>query len=180
MSEGQSSSSSYPEPPRAGNQPPSPPPGSDYGSPPPSGSGYGSQPPSGSGYGAPTPGVPQGYGGYGPPSSGGSQLSPQDERLWAMLSHLGGIVLWFIAPLVVMLTQGERSPFVRKQAVEALNFQITLTIGYLVSVVLFFVLIGVFLMIAVGLVGLVLMIIAGVKANSGEDYRYPINIRLVS
>ena len=111
--------------------------------------------------------------------AGGGQLSQQDERLWAMLAHLGGIVLWFIAPLVVMLTQGEKSPFTRRQAVEALNFQITLTIAYVVSAVLLIVLIGILLFFVVAVGGLILMIIAGIKANNGEDYRYPVNIRLV-
>ena len=99
--------------------------------------------------------------------------------MWAMLAHIGGIVLWFIAPLVVMLTQGEKSPFVRRQAVEALNFQITLTIAWIVSAILIVVLIGFLLFFVVGIGGLVLMIMAGIAANKGEEYRYPVNIRLV-
>ena len=140
-----------------------------------------SPPPPGGGYGAPPPPPPPPGGGYGaaPHQAGSGQLSQQDERLWAMLAHLGGIILWFIAPLVVMLTQGEKSPFVRKQAVEALNFQITLTIAYFVSAILIIVFIGILMIIVVGIGGLVLMIMAGIKANNGEDYRYPINIRLV-
>lgn len=99
--------------------------------------------------------------------------------MWAMLAHLGGIVLWFIAPLVVMLTQGEKSAFVRRQSVEALNFQITLTIAYVVSTILIAVLIGILMLVVVGIGALILMIIAGIAANKGEDYRYPVNIRLI-
>jgi len=46
-----------------------------------------------------------------------------------MLSHLGGIVLGFLAPLIIMLTKGNESPYTKRHAVEALNFQITLTSG---------------------------------------------------
>jgi uncharacterized Tic20 family protein len=136
--------------------------------------GYGAPPPPGYGYGAPPP-PGYGYGGYGP----APQLSPQDERLWAMLAHLGGLVLGFLASLIVLLVQGEKSAFVRRQAVEALNFQITLLIASIVSFVLLFVLIGFILLPVVLIGGLVLMIVAGVKANAGEDYRYPVNLRLV-
>ena len=96
-----------------------------------------------------------------------------------MLAHLGAIILWFIAPLVVLLVQGDKSQFTRRQAVESLNFQITLTIAYVVSFILIFVIIGILMIIVVAIGGLVLMIIAGIKANNGEDYRYPVNIRFV-
>ena len=94
--------------------------------------------------------------------------------MWAMLAHVGAIVIGFIAPLVVMLVQGDKSPFTRKQAVESLNFQISLLI---VGIPLTIVTCG--LGAVIFLVGIVFEIIAGIKANNGEDYRYPVNIRLV-
>ena len=96
-----------------------------------------------------------------------------------MLAHLGAIILWFIAPLVVLLIQGDKSQFTRRHAVESLNFQITLTIAHIISFILWFVIIGIFFTFVLIVGGLILMIIAGVKANNGEDYRYPVNIRLV-
>ena len=69
-------------------------------------------------------------------------MSDSDARLWAMLGQLGGIILGFIAPLIVMLVFGPRNAFVKKESTEALNFQITVLIGYLVSFVLMFVFIG--------------------------------------
>ena len=169
MSENPSSPSSPQEPrPRSdGYPPPAPPPGSAHEAR--QSGGYG-QAQSG-GYGAAA------GGGHG--ARAGSQLSQQDERLWAMLAHLGGLVLAVIAPLVVMLVQGEKSSFVRRQAVEALNFQITLLIATLVSFVSIFVLVGVLLMPIVIIAGLVFLIIGGVQAYGGNDYRYPLNIRMV-
>ncbi len=169
-------SGSYAPPPSGGSS--TPPTGGSYAAPP-SGGSYGTPPSPGS-YGTPATG---GYGapsgGYQPSPTGSGQLSPNDERMWAMLSHLGAIVLGFIAPLVVMLVQGEKSPFVRRQAVESLNFQITLFIAHIVSFVLWFVLIGMLTTVALIIGGLVFMVIAGIAANKGQDYRYPVNLRLV-
>lgn len=132
-------------------------------------------PPAGAGYSPPT--------GYGPASSP-SRLSPQDERLWGMLSHLSALVfaviaLAFIGPLLIMLIQGPKSAFVRSQAVEALNFQITTYIAAFISALLIFVLVGLVLLPLVGIAWLVLTIMASIAANRGDDYRYPFNLRLV-
>lgn len=106
-------------------------------------------------------------------------MSDSDARLWAMLAHLSGIVIAIIGPLIIMLVFGPRNAFVKNQSTEALNFQITLAIGIVISFVLMFVIIGFFLLPIVAIVGLIFMIIAGVKAYGGEEYRYPFSLRLV-
>ena len=158
--------------------PPSPPPGGSL--PPPASA---APPPSG-GYGA--PGGPPGYGQPGGPPAGlgSGALSPADERTWGMLAHVSAIIaavigLSFVGPLVVMLVQGPKSDFVRRQSVEALNFQITTYIAAFVSFILVFVLIGFLLLVVVGIGWLVLTIMAAVAANRGDDYRYPVNLRLI-
>jgi uncharacterized Tic20 family protein len=89
------------------------------------------------------------------------------------------VALAFICPLVIMLTKGNESPFVRRHAVESLNFQISLYIYAVVCFVLVFVLVGFFLLIALGVFALVAIILATVKAANGEEFRYPLCIRLV-
>lgn len=111
--------------------------------------------------------------------SGPQQLSQSDERMWAMLGHLGGILLGFISPLIVWLVFRERSAFVNDQGREALNFQITLAIAQIVSALLWVVVVG-FLGTAVfTIVGIVFPILAGLAANKGEAYRYPVALRLI-
>ncbi len=134
---------------------------------------------------------PPGYqppAGYQPPpgypSPTGGQLSQQDERTWGMLAHISSILaaivgLSFLGPLVVLLVQGNKSPFVRRQAIEALNFQITTYIAAIVSAILIIVIVGFFMLVAVGIAWLIFTILAGVAANNGQDYRYPVNLRLV-
>lgn len=119
------------------------------------------------------------------PPYGPAPLNPSDERLWATLAHLAGIagaLLGFLTPLgplVVYLIFKDRSAFVRDQAAEALNFQITVFIAVWISGLLIFVGIGLVLLPIVALGALILMILAAVAANHGEVYRYPLTWRLV-
>ena len=119
-----------------------------------------------------------------PPPPGQGQLSPDQERLWAMLAHLLSFVaaylfLGFVAPLVVLLVFGPRSPYVRAHAVESLNFNLTWLLYAIVGVVLAFLVIGIPILIALGIAYLVLVVIASVRANNGEFFRYPLTIRFI-
>ena len=103
----------------------------------------------------------------------------QDEKTMALLAHLGGIFFGFIPSLVIWLIKKDSSAFVAEQAKEALNFQITMVFGFILSFILIFIVIGIFLIWALAIANLVSCIIAGIKANSGESYRYPFAIRLI-
>jgi len=118
---------------------------------------------------------------YQPP---GGLVPSSEERTWAWISHAGTIVaawvaLGFLCPLAIMLTKGNESPYVRRHAVESLNFQISLYIYLAACIALVFVLIGFFLLPMLGVFALVAIILATVKAANGEDFRYPLCIRLV-
>jgi uncharacterized Tic20 family protein len=102
-----------------------------------------------------------------------------DEKTMSLIAHAGGILFGFVPALVVYLTKGTESEYVKAEAREALNFQITLAIAYVVSTVLIIVLIGFLMILAVWLVSIVLMIMAAIAANNGQSYRYPINLRLI-
>jgi uncharacterized Tic20 family protein len=52
-------------------------------------------------------------------------------------------------------------------------------IAAFVSLILVFVAVGIVLLIAVGITSLVFTIIAAIKANNGETYRYPFSLRLI-
>jgi uncharacterized protein len=101
----------------------------------------------------------------------------KDDRTMAMLAHIGGI-LSFLPPLIIWLMKKDKSKFVDDQGKEALNFQITLVIGYLIGGALACFTFGISL-IAVWVVSIVFCIMAGMAANRGELYRYPFAIRLI-
>ena len=117
-----------------------------------------------------------------PPSAGSPSA---DEKTWGMLAHLSSLVGFVIpfgnvlGPLVVWMIKKESMPFVDSQGKEALNFQITVMIAGIICIPLMFVLIGFVLMFVVAIAWLVLSIIAGLKAQAGEDYRYPWALRLI-
>ena len=108
------------------------------------------------------------------------QFSPADEKLWATLIHIGGIFFSFIPALIGYLVLKDKGPFVRAHTATALNFQITMAIAYVVGIITTFIVIGIFILIAVAVVTIVFSIIAAVKANQGQPYTYPLSIKFVS
>jgi len=106
-------------------------------------------------------------------------LSPSDERLWATLIHVGGIFFGFIPALVGYLVLKDRGAFIRAHSLTALNFQLTMLIGYIVGYILTLVFIGFIVLAAVGIVILIFSIIAAIAANKGEQYSYPLTIQFI-
>lgn len=133
-----------------------------YGQPDPAQQPYGQQP-----YAAQQP--------YGQPGG----LSQSDERMYALFAHIGGIFFSFLVPLIIWIMFRERSRFVDSQGKEALNFQITLAIAYVVGLVTSVIFIGVFIIIAAGIYAIVCGIMAALAVNRGEDYRYPWAFRFI-
>ena len=122
----------------------------------------------------------------GPPPGGYGQapqqpLNPADEKLWATLVHIGGIFFEFLPALIGYLVLKDRGPFINAHTKTALNFQITLIIAYVVSVILTVVTFGILgiLIFAVWVLSIVFSIIAAVKANRGEWYTYPMTIPFI-
>ena len=109
----------------------------------------------------------------------------KDERTWAMLSHFSVLCMFIfpfgniLAPLIIWLIKKDEMPFVEDQAKEVLNFQISMTIYFIGSIILIIVLIGIPILIVLGIFNVIITIIAGIKANDGKSYRYPINLRLI-
>lgn len=119
-----------------------------------------------------------------PPTSPGTTTA--EERQWAMLCHLGGIVghllVGFghvVAPLVLWLIKREQMPFVNQEGKEALNFQISVTIYAIVSAPLVWFCIGVPMLIALGIFDLIVVIMACIDASNGKAYKYPLCIRFI-
>lgn len=112
-------------------------------------------------------------------------IPERQERTWGMLCHLSIFIGHFIpfgniiAPLVIWQMKKNESDFVAYHGKEALNFQISLVIYFAVSLILALVGIGFLLFIAFWVFGLVMVVIAALKANDGVYYRYPFTIRLI-
>lgn len=111
-----------------------------------------------------------------------TQLSASDEKLWAMLIHLGGIFFGFIPALIGYLVLKDRGPFVRAHTATALNFQISFTIYAIVLIPITIITLGIgsILYLPLAVLIIVFSIIAAVKANQGQPYSYPLSIKFVS
>jgi uncharacterized protein len=121
------------------------------------------------------------------PATTAAAGADQNSRQLAMFAHLSAILTGFIGPLVFYLVKKDEDPFVADQSREALNFNLSVLIYVfgigIVSAILMIILIGFllfFLIFPVMIGALVLQIIAGVAANRGEWYRYPLTIRMVN
>lgn len=136
------------------------------------------------GYPPPPPvgqyGQPGQYGGYAPGGYGGYNGQPTpDEQSTAVLTHIGGALTGWLIPLIILVTKKDESPFNRDQAVQALNFQLPLMIGYFISIILSFVLIGALTGLGIFIYSLVYSIKGASAVKQGEWYRYPFSVNWV-
>jgi len=115
------------------------------------------------------------------------QEPDESARSWCIglhLSGLSGIILPFalahvVVPLVIWLIKRADSPAIDATGKEVLNFQISFSIYFALSAVLWIVLIGVPISIAIVITWMICTIIAAVRTSNGEAYRYPMTIRFL-
>jgi uncharacterized Tic20 family protein len=119
-------------------------------------------------------------------------FSSTDDKLWATIAHFGGL-LWFIPSLAIFVSMRARPSLARQEAKEALNWQVTFTMLYVVVVSVEAVLAAILLLTPVGsvlpalgvlpillyAVNVALSIRGGLRVNTGGSYRYPFSIRLI-
>jgi len=110
----------------------------------------------------------------------------RDERNLAMFAHLSALAgLLFpaggnvIAPLIVWLTQREKSAFVADQSLEALNFNLTVLLAEILCAFLLVVGIGIVLGLVLGIVWLIGTILGAIRASEGQRFRHRFTLRLV-
>jgi uncharacterized Tic20 family protein len=100
----------------------------------------------------------------------------KDARTMGMLAHILGGFFCFLPPLLIWLIKKDESEFIATEAKEALNFQLTLCILY---VILTFTFVLAIFTPLVWLFSIIFGIIGGMKANDGVAYRYPFALRLI-
>lgn len=112
-------------------------------------------------------------------------VSNSNERTWCMLAHLSalsGFIIPFggiIGPIVIWQIKKEEIPAVVAHGKAVLNFQISCLIYFLVCLLLTFVVIGLPLMFVLGIGNLVCIVMAAIKANNGEFWKYPASIQFI-
>ncbi len=118
-------------------------------------------------------------------TSSDENISHDDKQmaLFCHLSALSGFVIplgLIIGPIILWQINKDKSAYVDYHGKEALNFGISLLLYGIVAFLAVFIIVGFFLLFALGLFWLICVIIASIKANEGVYYRYPFCIRFIS
>lgn len=106
-------------------------------------------------------------------------------RPMAVLMHLSALLGYFIPlanliiPLVVWLVKKDESADLDAVGREVINFNLSMLVYALAGILLSLVLIGVVVLVALWIFGIVVTVIAAVRANDGWRYRYPLTIRFL-
>jgi len=103
-------------------------------------------------------------------------LTEAEDRQWASFAHLGGII-GPLPSLIIWLVFKDRGRFTAQEGKEALNFQITIAILYVIGSILPFV--GALIIFAAWVVAIIFSIMGFLKAKDGQAYRYPFALRLI-
>ena len=111
-----------------------------------------------------------------PPASNTS-----DDRTLAILAPILGIFTSFIGALVIyLIKKNEGDSQALRCAREALNFQLTLVLLYVVCGMTIFLILPLLVLWAAYIANIVLCIVHALKASNGEEYRYPLTLRLIT
>ncbi|WP_196886800.1 DUF4870 domain-containing protein [Aureivirga sp. CE67] len=108
-----------------------------------------------------------------------------DLKQYTMFMHLAlltGLVIPFggyILPLVMWLTNKEGDAIIDEHGKNIANFMISMVIYGFVGFMLSIVFIGIFLLMALGIIAIVLPIIGAVRASEGKVYKYPLTIQFL-
>jgi uncharacterized Tic20 family protein len=103
-----------------------------------------------------------------------------DDKNIATITHIGGTVFSFVPALIVWILKKDENPYIEDQAKEALNFQITMVLAYMLAGVLSWILIGLIFFPVIWVLNIVFCIIAAISTSKGETYRYPLCLRLIN
>mgnify|MGYP000923736284 FL=1 len=102
--------------------------------------------------------------------------------MFCHLSTFAGYVFPFggiIGPLICWGSRKDQSEWVNMNGKSALNFQISVLLYSVLLIPLCFIIVGIPLLIALGILEVVCVIIASIKAAKGEVYKYPISIPFI-
>jgi uncharacterized Tic20 family protein len=114
-----------------------------------------------------------------------NRVLSETERNWSMLCHLSAFAGFFfpfggiIGPLICWLTRKDESSWVNVNGKASLNFQLSMLLYMILVIPLCFIIVGIPIIISLGILKVVCIIIASIKAPKGELFRYPLVIPFI-
>ena len=119
-------------------------------------------------------------------ATGGSTNAEQQTRQWAMFLHfslLAGFIIpiaGIAVPIVIWQIKKNELPEIDVHGKVVVNWLLSALIYGVIGGILVFVLIGIPLLMALAALCVVFPIIGGIKANTGEVWKYPLSITFLS
>ena len=115
------------------------------------------------------------------PAASPAGLTPAKDIEWGSYAHLGGL-LGFAPALILWIVFKDRGRFTDAEGKEALNFQITVLIGYFAATVLTVVTFGLlsWLFTILWILSAIFSVLGFLAAKEGRNYRYPFALRLIT
>jgi uncharacterized Tic20 family protein len=118
-----------------------------------------------------------------PAAQPAAPFTEAEDKQYSTLATFLNIIL-LIPALVFYFGFKDRGPKIGEQSKENLNWTINVTALYIICFILelipFIGLLFLILTFALGIINLIFAIIGGLKlSNTGETYRYPVNIRWI-
>ncbi|TDB67421.1 helix-turn-helix domain-containing protein [Arundinibacter roseus] len=108
-------------------------------------------------------------------TSEGNAIQEKESSRWLPILHLSGLLLLIFPPILVWIWKRDEVPGIRRHAVEVLNFQLSMSLYFLVFVIAF----SPPLLLLIFLFSQVMIILNSVKVTSGQPYKYPLSIRFL-
>lgn len=115
----------------------------------------------------------------------GDTMLGLSENNYLMLMHLSqfaGFIIFglgFALP-IIMWQMNKNNPEIDRHGKNIANFMISMIIYGAVAFLLVFILVGIPILIVLGILEIVFVIMATVKANRGEYWKYPLSIQFFS
>jgi uncharacterized protein len=103
-------------------------------------------------------------------------IPSQDDKNVAILMHIGGIFFNFIPSLIVYIFLSDKSKWLKEEAKDALNFEISFLIYFFVASALMVILIGFLILPILVIFNWVCSILAIMALNGGKKYNFPFTI----
>ncbi len=102
-----------------------------------------------------------------------------DDNMIGMLAHLTGLLFGLLGPLVIYILKKDEKGLSRENARHALNFQISIIIYMVASIILMVVIVGFFTFVGIWILSIITQIMGSIKAYEGQIYEYPLEIEFI-
>jgi len=109
----------------------------------------------------------------------------QSERDWAMFCHLSAFAGYFfpfggiIGPIICWISRKEESSWVDVNGKSSINFQLSILLYMILAAPLCIILIGIPILIFLGILEVVCIVVASIRAAKGESFKYPLSIPFI-